>query len=145
MMSAGLFVPIKVVPDFQSLLKELFKFLSDFFISASQLRFSVNLGGGGELIDSLVFVYDQEHELLCWVSFMEASEDSRESLEADLPIVAQVTRSSKNNMLFSVAVACAIGKSFGGRAIYDDARVYFDCEKNIYTFFEAEEYLSTKL
>ncbi|WP_210679516.1 hypothetical protein, partial [Pseudomonas protegens] len=61
-MSAGLFVPIRVVPDFKSLLGGLFTFLSGFFISAGQLRVGVNLGGGGELIDSFVFVHDQEQK-----------------------------------------------------------------------------------
>ncbi len=145
MMSAGLFVPIRVVPDFKSLLGGLFTFLSGFFISAGQLRVGVNLGGGGELIDSFVFVHDQEQKPLCWISFMEVAEDLREISEVDLPIVAQVTRSSKHNMLFSVAVACAIGKAFGGRVVYDDAQVYFDCKKDVYTLLESEEYLSVRL
>ncbi|BAQ73829.1 uncharacterized protein POS17_2135 [Pseudomonas sp. Os17] len=144
-MSSGLFVPIKEVPNFQSLLRELLTFLSGFFLEAGQLRVGVSLGGGGELIDSFVFVHDQEQEPLCWIGFMRLPEDSREVSEVDLPIVAEVTRSSKENMLFSVAVACAIGKAFGGRVIYDDAHVYFDCKKDVYTLLESEEYLSVRL
>ncbi|MGC5700177.1 hypothetical protein J4P02_08215 [Pseudomonas sp. NFXW11] len=144
-MSAGLFVPIRVVPDFQNLVGELFTFLSGFFKSAGQLKVGVNLGGGGELIDSLVFVSDHEQKLLCWISFMEVAEDLRENSEVDLPIIAQVTRSSIEHMLFSVAVAYLIGKTFGGRVIYDDAHVYFDCQKDVYAFSEVEKYLTARL
>lgn len=73
------------------------------------------------LKDGDVLVQGQTPYDACWVDFLELEMAARVPEDRDLPILASVT--TRGNPWFTAAVAYALAKHLGGRAVYDDSHI----------------------
>ncbi|MDF9755861.1 hypothetical protein ACVWY1_002295 [Pseudomonas sp. TE6288] len=130
-MAASLFVPVTRVPEFEELKNWLQEALSALGFVVNRVTVGVNLVGTSDLLSNMIYIFDHERNVCCWVTFLSADDCLLEEDEFGMPFIAHISGSVGKGRNLALAVSYSVGVGGGGKVVYDDGCLYFDDQKGV--------------
>ena len=138
-MANDIMFPINKTPSFETLLNIVVEGFEEFLLSTQHLSIGLSAKKGLDLSGKFIFIQDNYHEYLCWISFNYFEPECRDEVDSNYPVMVGVGYRGEMNKKFTVLLTYIIAKALEARVIYDDA--YLVQQKDDYPVQELKPFV----